>query len=46
MSAIFLSLTQKRMEIDTGTKGTVWLIPGPGEDQWLRLGLGSGQELP
>ena len=32
--------------MDAGTKGTVWLIPGLGEDQQRKLGLSSGQELP
>lgn len=33
VSAISLTLTQKRMEIDSGIKGTsVWLMPGPRED--------------
>ena len=35
-----------RMEIDAGAEGTVWLIPGSGEDQQLKLGLRAGQELP
>ena len=46
VSAVVLTLTQIRMEMDAGTKGTVWLIPGLGEDQQLKLGLSSGQELP
>lgn len=45
-SAVVPTLTQMRMEIDAGTKGTVWLIPQSGEDQQLKLGLRAGQELP
>lgn len=44
-SAVVPTLTQMRMEIDAGTKGTVWLIPRSGEDQQLKLGLRAGQEL-
>ena len=44
-SALVLTLTQMRLQIDAGAKGTVWLIPESGEDQQIKLGLRAGQEL-